>query len=85
MNSRRLLIALLLALLLSGAVTLCRQPQTCQPRRSPSEYRSAMLRRRMPLQAGDVLKPEDLVLVDWPASIALSKPSPRSATWRAGR
>lgn len=78
MNSRRLLIALLLALLLSGAVTFFASRKLVThagSRPSAQRYLAAV----HPLQAGDVLKPEDLVAVEWPASIALSKPFTKAA------
>lgn len=73
MNSRRLLIALLLALLLSGAVTyvVSRKISTHVAAHPNIERYVAAAHA---LQAGDVLKPEELVLVDWPTSITLSKP-----------
>lgn len=73
MNSRRLLIALLLALLLSGAVTyVVSRKISSHVAAHPNTQRYVAAAR--PLQAGDVLKPEELVLVDWPASLTLAKP-----------
>ena len=77
MNSRRLLLALLIALLLSGAVTfvisrklMARNPQAMQLLRYVATTHT--------LQPGEVLKPDDLTLVDWPNSHplrgAFSKP-----------
>ncbi len=73
MNSRRLLIALLLALLLSGTVTfVVSRKLSTRVAAHPNTQRYVAAARA--LQAGDVLKPEDLVLVDWPTTIALSGP-----------
>ena len=73
MNSRRLLIALLLALVLSGAVTFFVSRKLSGRVASHSNIQRYVAASHA-LQAGDVLKPEDLVLVDWPTSIELSKP-----------
>jgi pilus assembly protein CpaB len=73
MNSRRLLVALLLAFLLSGAVTLVvSRKLTARAAGSAAVHRFVAASRT--LQAGDVLKAEDLTLADWPASAALIKP-----------
>ena len=66
-------LALLLALLLSGAVTyvVSRKISTHVAAHPNTERYVAAAHT---LQAGDVLKPEELVLVDWPTSITLSKP-----------
>jgi pilus assembly protein CpaB len=78
MNSRRLLIALLLALLLSGAVTyIVSRKISTHVAAHPNTQRYVAAARA--LQAGEVLQPEDLVLVDWPASLALPKPFTRIA------
>lgn len=70
MNSRRLLVALLLALVLSGGVTFFISRKLAGHGSSrPSVERYVAAKRA--LQAGDVLKVEDLVLVDWPSSISL--------------
>ena len=72
MSSRRLLVALLLALLVSGGVTLFLSRKLA----GHGVPHSATVRYVAPghaLDAGDVLKPSDLVLVDWPSSMALSK------------
>jgi pilus assembly protein CpaB len=73
MNSRRLLIALLLALLLSGAVTFFISRKLSGHVAAHSNTQRYVAASRA-LQAGDVLKADDLVLVDWPTSIELSKP-----------
>lgn len=70
MNSRRLLVALVLALLLSGGVTFFISRKLAghgTPHASVARYVAAA----HALQAGDVLKPEDLTLVEWPSSISL--------------
>jgi pilus assembly protein CpaB len=73
MNSRRLAIALLLALAVSGAVTFVvsrKLTSRAATRSAVKQYVAA----QHALQAGDVLKADDLVLVNWPESVALSKP-----------
>jgi len=70
MNSRRILLALLIALLLSGAVTFFISRKLNSHGAAPAATHRYVAASR-PLQAGDVLKPEDLVLTEWPASIAL--------------
>lgn len=71
MNSRRLLIALVLALLLSGAVTFF-VSRKLNGRAAGQSSVHRYVAASHALQPGDVLKPEDLVLVDWPASLSLS-------------
>jgi pilus assembly protein CpaB len=70
MNSRRLLIALLLALLLSGAATFFISRKLVARNASRSNLHHYVAAARA-LQAGEELKPEDLKLVAWPAAIAL--------------
>ncbi len=73
MNSRRLALALIVALLLSGAVTyiISRKLSGRNLNRSGSSHRYVAASHA--LQAGEVLKTEDLGLVDWPASLPLPK------------
>ena len=71
MNSRRLLVALLLALLVSGGATFFISRKLAG-HGAPHSNVARYVAPAHALQAGDVLKPEDLVLVDWPMSIALS-------------
>lgn len=73
MNSRRLLIALLLALALSAVVTLV-VGRKLNNRSAPHTNVQRYVAPAHALQAGDVLKLEDLMLVDWPSSIALNSP-----------
>ncbi len=70
MNSRRLLIALLIALLFSGGVTwfLSRK---LNARNSAHANTERYVAAAHALQPGEVLKPEDLKLVDWPSSLGL--------------
>jgi pilus assembly protein CpaB len=70
MNSRRILLALLIALLLSGAVTFFISRKLNNHGGTPSATQRYVAPSHA-LQAGDVLKPEDLFLVEWPASIGL--------------
>jgi pilus assembly protein CpaB len=70
MNSRRLFVALLLALAISGLVTLFITRKLAgrnAPHASGHKYVAAV----RALQAGDVLKPEDLTVVDWPSELPL--------------
>lgn len=71
MNFRRLAVALIVALLLSGAITffLSRKLSGHTSGRSSTQRYVAPARS---LQAGEVLKPEDLALVEWPASLPLA-------------
>ncbi len=69
MNFRRLAVALLVALLLSGAVTFFLSRKL-----TSHNSHSTVLRYVAParaLQAGEVLKPEDLALVEWPSTLPL--------------
>lgn len=72
MNSRRLLIALLAALLLSGAITYFLNRRINRRMANPAtpttqKYVAAS----RPLQAGEVLKADGLTLVEWPAKLPL--------------
>lgn len=71
MNSRRIFLALLIALLLSGAVTFFISRKLNNHGNAPSTTHRVVAAARA-LQAGDVLKPEDVTLTDWPASIPLT-------------
>ena len=71
MSSRRLLLALLLALLLSGGVTLLITRKLAGRGNAHQNIQHYVAATRAH-DAGDVLKPEDLVLVDWPASVRLT-------------
>ena len=71
MNFRRLGLALIIALLISGAATFVISRKLAAhgaARPAVSRYVASV----RSLQAGEVLKPEDLFLVDWPASLPLS-------------
>ena len=72
MNPRRLLVALLAALLLSGAVTyfLTRRING-RTARTPAQTTQKYVAASRVLQAGEVLKPENLTLVEWPAKMPL--------------
>jgi pilus assembly protein CpaB len=70
MNSRRVLLALLIALALSGAVTFFISRKLSSHAATPSNLERYVAASRS-LEAGEVLKPEDLVLTDWPASTPL--------------
>jgi len=72
MNPRRLLVALSAALLLSGAITFFLNRKishraTGTPDLTTQKYVAAS----RPLQAGELLKPESLTLVEWPAKVPL--------------
>ena len=70
MNFRRLATALIAALLLSGAVTFFLS-RKLNGHNSHSTVQRYVAPSRS-LQAGEVLKPEDLVLVEWPAALPLA-------------
>ena len=70
MNSRRILLALLIALLLSGGVTFFISRKLNNHGSAPAATLRYVAAARA-LQAGDLLKPEDLMLTDWPAAIPL--------------
>jgi len=69
MNFRRLAVALLVALLLSGAVTFFLSRKLTSHNSHATVLRYVAPARA--LQAGEVLKPEDLALVEWPSTLAL--------------
>lgn len=71
MNSRRLLTALLIALLLSGGVTFV-VSRKLLGRTTPSAQLHSYVAAARALQPGEVLKPEDLTTVEWPASHPLN-------------
>ncbi|MGB8770558.1 MAG: Flp pilus assembly protein CpaB [Candidatus Korobacteraceae bacterium] len=72
MNPRRLLVALLAALLLSGAVTyfLTRRIGG-KTGRAAAQTTQKYVAASRPLQAGELLKPDNLTLVEWPAKMPL--------------
>jgi pilus assembly protein CpaB len=72
MNSRRLLVALSAALLLSGAITFFLNRKLSRrgagaPVVTTQKYVAASRR----LQPGEVIKPESLTLLEWPARVPL--------------
>ncbi len=71
MNSRRLLIALCVALLLSGAVTFVFSRKLMGRNGPPVHFQSYVAAARA-LQPGEVLKAEDLTTIDWPSSHPLA-------------
>ena len=68
MNPRRLVIALLIALLLSGGMTFFISRKLAHRGPAHPSTRSYVAASR-PLQSGEILKPDNLTLVDWPDSI----------------
>ena len=72
MNPRRLLVALLSALLLSGALTffLTRRINGRNGRPAAQATQKYVAASR-PLPAGELLRPENLTLIEWPAKMAL--------------
>jgi pilus assembly protein CpaB len=70
MNPRRVLLALVVALVLSGAVTFVIS-RKLSPRGAPHPNLQRYVAASRSLQAGEMLKPDDLVLTDWPASVPL--------------
>ena len=66
MNPRRLIFALAVALVLSGAVTFILN-RKLGTRAAPVTKKYVAAAR--PIQSGEVLRPETLTLVDWPATL----------------
>src|ERR1039458_1010451 len=79
MNPRRLLVALLAALLLSGGVTYF-LTRRINGRPAPAQTTQKYVAASRPLQAGEVLKPENLTLVEWPAKMPLEGAQGRGVT-----
>jgi pilus assembly protein CpaB len=71
MNSRRLLVALLVALVLSGAVTLFISRKLVG-RPAASTHLQQYVAAKRALQPGEVVKAEDLTMTDWPVSKPLA-------------
>ena len=72
MNSRRLLIALLVALLLSGAITFFLNRKISRKLvATPAQQTQKYVAASRALQAGEVLKADSLTLVEWPAKLPL--------------
>jgi pilus assembly protein CpaB len=70
MNPRRLLVALSAALLLSGAVTyFLNRKLSRRTGSTPVLTTQKYVAASRPLQAGEVLKPESLTLVEWPTKM----------------
>jgi pilus assembly protein CpaB len=78
MNPRRILLALFIALLLSGAVTFIVSRKLMARGKTSSTLQHYVAAAGI-LDAGQVLQADDLVLIDWPTSMplphAFSKPS----------
>ena len=69
MNPRRLVLALVVALLLSGAVTFFLNRKLGSRTMGPQTQKYVAAAH--PIQSGEVLKAESLVMVDWPTTIPL--------------
>src|SRR5579864_5413935 len=78
MNSRRLLVALLIALLLSGGVTFF-VSRKLVGRNATTQTLQHYVAASHPLQPGAVLKAEDLTMVDWPTAKPLQGAFSKSA------
>ena len=70
MNPRRLIFALLVALLLSAAVTYFLNRKLGARAAAPQTQKYVAAAHN--LQSGEVLKAESLTLVDWPASLPVT-------------
>jgi pilus assembly protein CpaB len=68
MNPRRLVIALLIALLLSGGMTFFLSRKVAKHGTTRPQTRRYVAASRS-IQSGEVLKPENLAMVDWPESV----------------
>ena len=77
MNSRRLLIALFAALLLSGGITFFLNRKISRRMKAPAVTTLKYVAAAQPLQVGEVLKPENLTLVEWPDKLPLEGPFTR--------
>jgi pilus assembly protein CpaB len=72
MNPRRLLVALLTALLLSGAATyVLTRRINGRNRRTPGQATQKYVAAARALPAGELLTPENLTSVEWPAKVPL--------------
>src|SRR5664280_57378 len=69
MNPRRLVLALVVALLLSGAVTFFINRKLGSRTMGPQTQKYVAAAH--PIQSGEVLKAESLVMIDWPITIPL--------------
>jgi pilus assembly protein CpaB len=69
MNPRRLIFALVVALLLSGAVTFFLNRKLGNRLGAPQTQKCVAAAHAV--QSGEVLKPESLVMVDWPTAVPL--------------
>ena len=68
MNLRRVLIALLIALLLSGGMTFFISRKVANRSSARSQTRRYVAASR-PILAGEILKQENLAMVDWPEAV----------------
>src|ERR1700745_2604472 len=71
MNSRRLLVALLVALVLSGAVTLFISRKLAGRPAAATHFQQYVAAKRA-LQPGEVVKAEDLTITEWPVTKPLT-------------
>lgn len=72
MNPRRLVFALAVALFLSGAVTFFINHKLGN--RAAAVQTQKVVAASRGIQSGEVLKPDGLILVDWPVSVPLKDP-----------
>jgi len=70
MNSRRLVIALLIALLLSGGMTFLISRKVLNRNNTRPQTRRYVAASR-PIQSGELVKQESLTLVDWPEAVSI--------------
>jgi len=70
MNPRRLVMAFLIALLLSGGMTFFLSRKVASHRVARPQTRRYVAASQS-IQSGEVLKPESLTLVDWPGSVPM--------------
>jgi pilus assembly protein CpaB len=79
MNPRRIIVALTLALLVSGGCTWLVSRKLTAPRASQNSMQVQYAAASRALQAGEVLNPANTELVSWPGSIPIEGAFPRTA------
>lgn len=72
MNPRRLIMALLIALAISGVFTYWLSQKFAKPRSAAAPARHQYVAAAVNLEAGDVLHPASLNLIEWPEGLQLA-------------
>ena len=71
MNAKRLVTALIVALLVSGLFTLWLSKRMATTSHTPRPSKQVYVAAARALQAGELLRPENLEMVEWPTSVGL--------------